>query len=327
MSAQVRAEVLAKVAGAGEPVRRVLRETGVPKSTFYRWRRRSQNEHGAPSPPKGRVPWNRLTPEEVRAVLDAARASPTWSSRHLAAWLTDHRGFSVSESTVYRLLRREGLVKPLELRMAAGKEYTRKTTAPHQMWATDASYFRVSGWGYYYLVTVMDDFSRFILAWRLQRDMTSESLMEVVQDAVDRTGMTGVPVEDRTKLLSDNGPGYVSRAFRDYLRLLGIRHILAAPFHPQTNGKLERYHLTIKHEVNQVPYDVPSNLDAAITGFVRFYNFERYHEALGDVTPDDMLNGRREGILNRRKEVQAQTIQNRRTFNQSRRSQPSPALY
>jgi transposase InsO family protein len=157
--------------------------------------------------------------------------------------------------------------------------------------------------------------------------MTSESLMEVVQDAVDRTGMTGVLVEDRTKLLSDNGPGYVSRAFRDCLRLLGIRHILAAPFHPQTNGKLERYHQTVKHEVNQIPHDVPSNLDAAISGFVRFYNLERYHEALGAVSPDDMLNGRREGILKRRKEVQAQTIQNRRTFNQSRRSQPSPALY
>jgi transposase InsO family protein len=260
-------------------------------------------------------------------VLHTARASPTWSSRHLAAWLTDHAGFSVSESTVYRLLRREGLVKPLEFKMAAGKEYTRKTTGPHQMWATDASYFRVAGWGYYYMVSVMDDFSRFILAWRLQRDMTSESLMEVVQDAVDRTGMTGVPVEDRTKLLSDNGPGYVSRAFRDYLRLLGIRHILAAPFHPQTNGKLERYHLTIKHEVNQVPHDVPVDLEAAIAGFVQFYDFERYHEALGDVTPDDVLSGRRDEILRRRKEVQAQTIQNRRSFNQSRRGQPSQALY
>ena len=93
------------------------------------------------------------------------------------------------------------------------------------------------GWGYYYLVTVMDDFSRFILAWKLQTDMTAASLIDVVQDAVDVTGMTDVPVEDRTRLLSDNGPGYVSRSFREYLQLIGIRHILAAPFHPQTNGK------------------------------------------------------------------------------------------
>ena len=95
------------------------------------------------------------------------------------------------------------------------------------MWATDASYFRVVGWGYYYLVTVMDDYSRFILAHRLQRDMTSDSFIEVVQEAVDRTGMDQIPITDRTRLLSDNGPGYVSRAFRDYLGIVGIRHILA----------------------------------------------------------------------------------------------------
>ncbi len=170
----------------------------------------------------------------------------------MAAWITDNRGFSVSKSTACRILRREGLVKRPEMRMVAGKEYHRKTTGPHQMWATDASYFRVIGWGYYYLVTVLDDFSRFIVAHKLQRDMTSDSFIEVVQDAVDKTGMTEVPVEDRTGLLSDNGSGYVSRAFGDYLRLVGIRHILATPFHPQTNGKLERYHQTIKRDVNQV---------------------------------------------------------------------------
>ena len=115
--------------------------------------------------------------------------------------------------------------------------------------------------------------------------------------------------------------------FRDYLRLVGIRHILAAPFHPQTNGKLERYHQTIKSEVNQIPYDVPADLKAAIGGFARFYNFERYHQALGDVTPDDVINGRREEILRRRQEVQARTIENRRLVNHFRRGQPSPALY
>ena len=147
------------------------------------------------------------------------------------------------------------------------------------MWATDASHFKVIGWGYYYLVTVMDDFSRFILAHKLQRDMTSDSFIQVVQDAVDKTGMTEIPVQDRTRLLSDNGSGYVSRAFRDYLHLVGIRHILAAPFHPQTNGKLERYHQTIKQDVNQVPCEVPSDLEEAIAAFVGYYNHKRYHMA------------------------------------------------
>ena len=92
----------------------------------------------------------------------------------------------------------------------------------------------------------MDDYSRFILAHMLQGDMTADSFIEVVQEAVDRTGMDQVPVTDRTRLLSDNGPGYVSRAFRDYLGMVGIKHILAAPFHPQTNGNLERYHPDIE---------------------------------------------------------------------------------
>ena len=131
--------------------------------------------------------------------------------------------------------------------------------------------------------------------------MTSDSFIEVVQEAVDRTGMDRVSVTDRTRLLSDNGPGYVSRAFRDYLGVVGVRHILAAPFHPQTNGKLERYHQTLKRDVNQLPYELPSDLEVAIVAFVSYYNYRRYHKALGNVTPSDVLRGRREEILQRRK--------------------------
>ena len=215
MSAEEKAEVLAKAASSGLPRRRVLGELGVPKSTYYRWLRRQGHQGLEDHAGSGKPPWNRLTSQEVHHLLSAAREMPELSSRQLAAWTTDNQGFSVSESAVYRILRREGLVKRPETRLGAGKEYHRKTTGPHQMWATDASYFRVVGWGYYYLVTVMDDYSRFILAHRLQRDMTADSFIEVVQDAVDRTGMDQVPVTDRARLLSDNGPGYVSRAFRD----------------------------------------------------------------------------------------------------------------
>ena len=97
------------------------------------------------------------------------------------------------------------------------------------MWATDASYFKVIGWGYYYLVTVTDDYSRFISTHKLQRDMTGDYFIEVVQEAVDKTGMTEVPVADRARLLSDNGSIYVSQAFRDYLHPVGIRHIEVDP--------------------------------------------------------------------------------------------------
>jgi putative transposase len=313
MSPSEKGDILAQVENQSQGKRRVLAKLGISRSTYYRWRQ-GQNEQ------KRRFrPWNRVTPNEERRILAVAREFPELSSRQLSAWITDHEGFAISESTVYRILRREGLVKRQEIRPEAAKEYHTRTTRPHQMWATDASYFRVVGWGYYYLVTVMDDYSRFILAWKLQKDMSANSFIEVIQEAVDATGMTDVPVEDRTRLLSDNGAGYVSRTFRDYLRLVGISHILAAPYHPQTNGKLERYHQSIKREVNQLPYELPSQLERAIADFVDYYNYRRYHKALGNVAPADVLYGRREDILKRRKEVQILTINRRRDYNQGLR--------
>ncbi len=316
MSAGERAIILTQVENQSGGKRQALMALGIPKSSYYRWRRYDDME--SHSRDRGR-PWNRITPEEESKILTVAREYTELSSRQLSAWITDNEGFAVSESTVYRILRREGLVKRLEVQLVAGKEYHTKTTRPHQMWATDASYFKVVGWGYYYLVTVMDDYSRFILAWKLQKDMSANSLIEVIQEAVDAIGMTDVPVEDRTRLLSDNGAGYVSRTFRDYLRLVGIRHILAAPYHPQTNGKLERYHQSIKREVNQIPYGLPGQLERAIVDFVDYYNYRRYHKALGNVTPADVLYGRRGEILQRRKEVQIQTINCRRDYNRDLR--------
>ncbi len=144
-------------------------------------------------------------------------------------------------------------------------------------------------------------------------------MIEVVQETVDATGMTDVLVEDRTKLLSDNGAGYISKVFRNYLRLVGIGHILSAPFHPQTNGKVERYQQSLKREVNQLPYEAPSQLEQAIADFVDYYNYRRYHKALSNVTPADVLYSRREEIQKRRKEVQIQTINRRRDYNRGLR--------
>jgi len=309
MSLGDKALIMSQVEKQPRGKRQALMALGISKSSYYRWRQ-GQSDSG-----NRRRSWNRITPEEEASVLAVAREHTELSSRQLSAWITDNKGFAVSESTVYRLLGREGLVKRQETQPMAAKEYHNKTTRPHQMWATDASYFRVVCWGYYYLVTVMDDYSRFILAWKLQKDMSANSLIEVVQEAVDATGMTDVPVEDRTRLLSDNGAGYVSRIFRDYLHLVGIGHILAAPYHPQTNGKVERYQRSLKREVNQLPYELPSQLEKAIADFVEYYNYRRYHKALGNVTPADVLCGRKEAILQRRKEVQTLTINHRRDYN------------
>jgi putative transposase len=317
MTTMEKVMVLALVKASKISKSQTLAEIGIPRRTYYNWVR--QEKTGEESSVKRR-PWNRIMEGEEQLVLERARASPELSSRQLSLKLIDDYGCWISESTAYRILKRNGLVKTTEMKgFAAGKEYHRKTKRPNEMWATDCSYLRVINWGYYYLVTVMDDYSRYILAWDLKRDMTADSLIDVVQRAIDATGMCQVPVEDRTSLLSDNGAGYVSRAFGNYLRLAGMRHILAAPFHPQTNGKIERYHQTLKGDINQLPHEMPSELREAIEKFVEYYNHRRYHEALGNVTPADVYYGRRENILARRKEAKRNILQTRLKHNRKMR--------
>ena len=293
MNATEKSEILALVADSGLPRRRALAQLGFPKSTYYRWLGK-QTERGLQDKKGGSpTPWNKLRPEEEEKILSQARASPELSPRQLALRIIDAKGLYVSESTVYRVLKREGLIKPAEVvGFKADKEYHRKTKGLNELWATDCAHLKVVDWGWYYLVTVMDDYSRFILAWELKSDMAVGSLIDVVQKAVDITGMTDVPVENRTVLLSDNGSGYLSRQFGEYLRLVGIKHIIASPYHPQTNGKIERYHRTIKGEIKLVPYEMPGKLKEAIKAFIEYYNYRRYHEGLGNITPYDVYTGR-----------------------------------
>ena len=133
--------------------------------------------------------------------------------------------------------------------------------------------------------------------------------------------MTSVPVENRTVLLSDNGAGHISGQFNGYLRLVGIRHITASPFHPQTNGKIEMCHRSLKGEINLQSYDMPGELRDAIRTFVEYYNHRRYHEGLGNVTPWDVYTGKHIEIIQRRKEVKSKTLEARRDYNRVAREQ------
>jgi putative transposase len=322
MSAQGKAEIITLVSQSGLPRSRALAQLRLPRSTYYRWLKRLSEGRLRDKTGGSLIPWNKIRPAEEARILAEARASPELSARQLAWRVTDSGHTYTSESTVYRILKREGLIKPAEIiGFKAAKEYRRKTRRPNELWASDCCHLRVVDWGWYYLETVMDDFSRFILSWDLKTDMTGGSLEDVVQQAVDLTGMTDVPVEDRTVLLSDNGAGYVSQQFNQYLRLVGIRHITASPFHPQTNGKIERYHRTIKGEINQVPYDMPSELKEAIRAFIEYYNYRRYHEGLGNVMPYDVYTGKHLEIIQKRKEVKSKTLAARRDYNRTAREQ------
>ena len=319
--ARVKAEILQLVDSSPLPVRQTLEELQIAPSTYYRWRGkyRQQGLEGlADRPAKPRRVWNRLSQEEREQVVRYALEHESLSPREVATQLVDVEKRFVSESTVYRLLRAAGLIKAPETRgFPAGQEYHTKTTGPNQLWQTDASYFFVVGWGYYYLISVLDDYSRMILGWKIQTSMASGDIIEVVQQAVEFTGQPTVPVEPGPALLTDNGPGFLGKALDEFLELRAMQHIKASPFHPQTNGKLERYHRTAKAKVNLLVYHSPEELTEAMASFVAYYNYQRYHEALRNVTPADVYYGRREAILASREEVKQRTLNQRRLANLS----------
>ena len=322
MSADKKREMIELVRRSPQPKRTTIAELGLSRSTFYRWQRRYR-EHGEPGladrKPSPTAVWNRLRPAEKTAILETALQQPDLSPRELACHLTDHDSFTVSEATVYRVLKQYGLNRTISLvGFPASKEFRVKTTAPNQMWQSDASYFFVVGWGWYYSIEVLDDYSRFVLASDLKPDTTADSISDVVEQAVAFTGLRQVPVEDRTKLLTDHGSGYLARVFEEYLRMLAIRHIYCAPHHPQTNGKIERFHETLKARMNLLVYTSPDELLRTMQEFIEYYNHRRYHEAIGNVTPADVYYGRREEILRRREEQKQRTIEERLRYNLGR---------
>jgi putative transposase len=173
----------------------------------------------------------------------------------------------------------------------------------------------IKNWGWYYLISVLDDFSRRILAWRLQSAMATGDFSDVIEDACESVGLSSIPEADRLRLVTDNGAALISRDFGRYLEIKGVGHILASPYHPQTNGKIEGYHRSCKEQINLVVWESPEELQREISVFIEYYNGRRYHEALGNVTPDDVYFGKRASIQTRRRKLQEKTLARRQAIN------------
>jgi RNA-directed DNA polymerase len=222
----------------------------------------------------------------------------------------------------------EGLIPEVELKtFPAGPEYQVKTSRPNEQWQTDATYLLVKNWGWYYLISVLDDFSRRILAWRLQAAMTAADFSEVVEAACEATGVEEAPLQRRPRLVTDNGSALISKDFGQYLEAKGLGHIFASLYHPQTTGKIERYHRSCKERINLIVWETPEELEREISTFIDHYNRRRYHEALENVTPDDVYFGRRDSIQTTRRTLKGETLARRRAINaQLARSAMAPSV-
>ena len=230
---------------------------------------------------------------------------------------TDTKGYFVSEASVYRLLKAHDLIaSPAFIVMKAADEFKDKTTAPNQLWQTDFTYLKVIGWGWFYLSTVLDDFSRFIIAWKLCTTMKADDVTATLAMALDASGLDKAKVLDRPRLLSDNGSSYVSDDLARWMERHDMAHVRGAPYHPMTQGKIERWHQTLKNRILLENYYLPGDLEAQIEAFVVDYNHCRYHESIDNLTPADVYFGRGQRILLHRERIKRQTITQRRLQHQ-----------
>jgi transposase InsO family protein len=309
-------EIIRIVEQSHLPAKRTLDKLGIARRTFYRWYDRYlqggpealEDRQSAPS----RV-WNRIAPEVQDQIIEMALEQSELSPRELAVRFTDERQYFVSEATVYRLLKAHDLItSPAYVVIKAADQFHTKTTRVNEMWQTDFTDFKIIGWGWMYLSTVLDDFSRYIIAWKLCTSMCAEDVTDTLDLALKASGCDSATVLHKPRLLSDNGPCYVAGDLAEYIEANKMSHVRGAPMHPQTQGKIERWHQTMKNRILLENYFLPGDLEGQIEAFVEHYNHQRYHESLNNVTPADAYFGRAPAILKQRERIKRQTIEHRR---------------
>lgn len=315
-------EIIRLVEQSHLPKRRTLAMLGILPSTFYAWYDRYRS--GGPEaledrPPRPGKVWNRI-PDEIRGqIKDMALEKTELSPRELAVTFTEEKRYFVSESSVYRVLKAYDLItSPAFIVVKAADEFKNKTTAPNQLWQTDFTYLKVTGWGWFYLSTILDDFSRYIIAWKLCTTMKAHDVQNTLDLALTASGCDQARVIHKPRLLSDNGSSYISSDLAEWLYKKKMEHIRGAPYHPQTQGKIERWHQTLKNRILLENYFLPGDLEASIDRFVAHYNHQRYHESINNLTPADVYFGRGQTILLERERIKRNTIQQRRLQHQNK---------
>jgi putative transposase len=269
------------------PKTRLVQWLGIGSSRYYDWHRRygKVNEHHGLVP---RDHW--LLPREREAILAGYLEHRDEGYRRLTYRLMDADLVAVSPSSVYRVLRDAGLLRRWNGTPSKKGTGFQQPLSPHEHWHIDISYINVCG-TFYYLLSVLDGFSRYIVHWEIRESMTESDVEIILQRAKEQCP------DARPRIISDNGPQFIAKDFKEFVRLSGMTHVRTSPYYPQSNGKLERWHQSLKREA--IRPRTPLNLDDArrvVAEFVAYYNDQRLHSALGYIAPKDQLEGCAEAI-------------------------------
>ncbi|MCP4338785.1 MAG: IS3 family transposase [Desulfobulbaceae bacterium] len=309
-------EIIHLVEHSNLSVKKTLEELQVPRSTFYSWYQRYQ-EHGMDGLKNKKLKvkqfWNRI-PDHVRGqIVNLALEYPDESPRQLTYRFIDEKAYFVSESSVYRILKGYDLIESPAFEVITAKDkFDNPTKRVNEMWQTDFTQFLVVDWGWYYLSTVLDDYSRYILAYKLSPTMNAQDAEDTLKIALAKAEIDKVKVYHKPRLLSDNGPAYHSADLAQFLKERRIDHIYGAPYDPMTQGKIERWHRSMKNVIKLQNYYSPSELERAIAEWAEYYNNQRYHESLENVTPADVYFGREKEIIKKRNKLKEQSLALRR---------------
>jgi len=294
------------------PVRRIASRVGISSSKFYNWKRRygKVNEHNAWIP---RDTW--LEDGEKRAIIDYYREHPDEGYRRLTYMMLDEDMVAVSASSVYRVLKGAGLLRRWRGSASGKGKGFQQPKGAHQHWHVDVAYINVCS-TFYYLCSILDGYSRYIVDWDIRESMTEGDVEVIIQRAREKSP------DARPRVISDNGPQFVAKDFKAFIRMCGMTHVRTSPFYPQSNGKIERWHGSVKREC--IRPGTPLCLADArrlVKRFVEYYNNVRLHSSIGYVTPKDKLESREEAIFAERDRKLEEAREQRRANRQRARSQ------
>ena len=278
---------------------------GIGRSKYYSWvgRQGQKNQHNGQQP---KHHW--LTENEKAAIITYYADHRTTGYRRLAYMMLDEDVAAVSPSSVYRLLLETGLLRLSQAQPSSKGQGFHQPERPHQHWHIDITYLNISG-TFYYLCTILDGYSRFIVHWQIRPAMTEADVEIILQRAREQYP------DAKPRVISDNGPQFIARDFKHFIRLCEMQHVRTSPYYPQSNGKIERWHQTLKQE--GIRPGTPLSLadgQRVVATFVEQYNYHRLHSAIGYVTPWDKLQQRESVIFAARQQKLADARQQRKLF-------------